>query len=107
MSTRLAPAEGLAFLGCTEVPCYRPAVADDDRTRRRLGDETKSRIADLASGWSVDSPPSEPAAAPDVTEPPRKKQRTIPPPAPGSSERQAFEQTIVVASVADRDDATD
>ncbi len=31
------------------------AVADDERTRRRLGDETKARIADLSSGWAVDS----------------------------------------------------
>jgi hypothetical protein len=103
-------------------------VADDDRTRRRLGDETKSRIADLASGWSVESSPREPGAAspavgppappavaapagasataPDDADPPRKKQRTIPPPAPGSPERKAFEQQIV-ASTNDRDDTTD
>ncbi|MGE0870975.1 MAG: hypothetical protein AB7P03_20590 [Kofleriaceae bacterium] len=31
-------------------------MADDERTRRRLGDETKHRIADLASGWTVDGP---------------------------------------------------
>jgi hypothetical protein len=87
-------------------------VADDDRTRRRLGDETKSRIADLASGWSVESRPNEPAAspaAPDDPDPPRKKQRTIPPPAPGSPERKAFEQQIVASTSErdDRDDATD
>ncbi len=35
-------------------PCYRSRVADDERTRRRLGDETKARIADLSSGWAVD-----------------------------------------------------
>ncbi|MBA3451732.1 MAG: hypothetical protein H0T42_01395, partial [Deltaproteobacteria bacterium] len=29
-------------------------MPDDERTRRRLGDETKARIADLSSGWSVD-----------------------------------------------------
>ena len=29
-------------------------VPDDERPRRRLGDETKERIADLASGWSLD-----------------------------------------------------
>jgi hypothetical protein len=84
-------------------------VADDDRTRRRLGDETKSRIAGLASGWSVDSAPPEPAAAPEDASPPRKKQRTIPPPAPGSPERKAFEQQIIATSQdrADRDDTTD
>jgi len=44
-----------------------PSVPDDDRTRRRLGDETKGRIADLASGWSVDEPAKpnvEPATKP-------------------------------------------
>lgn len=40
-------------------------MPDDERTRRRLGDETKGRIADLASGWSVepDARPAAPAAA--------------------------------------------
>lgn len=33
-------------------------MPDDERSRRRLGDATKSRIADLASGWSVDAPSS-------------------------------------------------
>ena len=37
-------------------------MADDERTRRRLGDETKARIADLSSGWAVD-----PDAAPEAT----------------------------------------
>jgi hypothetical protein len=32
------------------------AVPDDDRKRRRLGDETKGRIADLASGWDAPAP---------------------------------------------------
>jgi hypothetical protein len=54
-----------------------------------VGDETKERIADLASGWSVDSP-----AAP--AEPPkRKKPKTQPPPPPGSAERKALEAKIV------------
>jgi hypothetical protein len=40
-------------------------VPDDERTRRRLGDATKSRIDDLAGGWSLDSPqPAPPATAP-------------------------------------------
>ena len=124
-------------------------MPDDDRTRRRLSDETKGRIADLASGWSVDEPASEPAPATpkppssasgptrlpaktptprprgdetnariaelasgwtvdgaDTPEelpampapPPRKKQRTLPPPPPGSQERKALEAAIVGAT---------
>jgi hypothetical protein len=90
-------------------------VPDDDRTRRRLGDETKARIADLASGWTVESPeppsasqptaplPSAPTVAnatpapstPELSEPGRKKPRTVPPPPPGSVERKALEDHIV------------
>jgi hypothetical protein len=68
-------------------------VPDDDRRRRRVGDETKERIADLASGWSVDAPaaPAEPAPA----APPRKKPKTVPPPPPGSAERKALEDKII------------
>lgn len=36
---------------------YRAAVSDDDRQRRRLGDATKDRIADLADGWSIPGQP--------------------------------------------------
>ncbi|MFN0248086.1 MAG: hypothetical protein ACKV2T_14445, partial [Kofleriaceae bacterium] len=54
-------------------------MPDDERTRRRVSDETKGRIADLASGWSVDPESDEPAPEPD---PPRAKQRTMPPPPP-------------------------
>lgn len=45
-------------------------MPDDERTRRRLGDETKARIADLSSGWSVesDAPPEKTGA---TTPPPR------------------------------------
>ena len=120
-------------------------MSDDDRTRRRLGDETKGRIADLASGWGVDepaapAPPKPPAKTPTPTpkpieaakaprgdetnariadlasgwtvdnadtpedspvlkpEPaptPRKKQKTLPPPPPGSQERKALEAAIL------------
>lgn len=70
------------------------AVPDDERTRRRMGDETKERIADLASGWSVDSSSAPPT--PEVAEPPqRKKPKTLPPPPPGSNERAALERAIV------------
>jgi hypothetical protein len=78
-------------------------VPDDDRNRRRVGDETKERIADLASGWDV-PPPSKPAPEPPAApapEPPaadaprRKKQKTLPPPPPGSAERKALEDAIV------------
>jgi predicted nucleic acid-binding Zn-ribbon protein len=72
-------------------------VPDDDRTRRRLGDETKGRIADLASGWTV-----EPEPAPDTPKPPdakvnapRQKPKTLPPPPPGSHARKALEDSIV------------
>jgi hypothetical protein len=37
-------------------------VADDDRKRRRLGDETQARIDDLAAGWEL---PAGGGAAPD------------------------------------------
>lgn len=125
-------------------------MPDDDRTRRRLSDDTKGRIADLASGWSVDEPaapePKPPAKPPAATPrapspasklpaktptprprgdetnariaelasgwtvdgadtpeespalpavPPRKKQKTLPPPPPGSHERKALEAAIV------------
>jgi hypothetical protein len=83
---------------------YRPPVSDepggtDDRSRRRMGDATKGRIADLASGWEV--PPeakgaaAEPAPPPVKVPPqpavagelPRPKSRTSPPPPPGSPMR--------------------
>src|SRR5436190_4869450 len=119
------------------MPCYRFAVSeDDDRSasaRRRLSDATKARVADLASGWSVDKPvgeetsariadlasgwnvdtadtpeesptipapePQRPAAAvaPASTPAPRKKPRTMPPPAPGSSARKALDAAMVDA----------
>jgi len=94
MSTRLAPglppsrtpSTNLRYVIVRNVP-------DDDRTRRRLGDETKGRIADLASGWSVEG--DAPEAAPEPANAPRKKQKTLPPPPPGSAERKALEEAIV------------
>jgi len=101
--------------------CYCLLVPDDERTRRRLGDATKSRIDDLAGGWSLDTP-SPPAPvkgtpgpapveasetdtiddeSPPVMPPPaavvpgRKKPRTVPPPPPGSDARKALEDAIV------------
>jgi hypothetical protein len=84
------------------APCYRPRVPDDERKGRRLGDETKGRIADLASGWdsnapSVPEPPikreaSGPARVPPDA--PRRKLRTQPPPPPGSQARKALEDKI-------------
>ena len=78
-------------------------MPDDERRRRRIGDETKGRIADLASGWSVDAPaapePTPPAATPAPTAAPaapaRKKPKTQPPPPPGSPERKALEKKII------------
>ena len=90
-------------------------MPDDERTRRRLSDATKGRIADLASGWSVDPEPeadspvpkpvapqptakATPAPAPESPAPfPRKKQKTLPPPPPGSAERKALETAIIDA----------
>lgn len=51
------------FLAAEKRVCYCVRVPDDDRSRRRLGDDTKARIADLASGWTVES---ETAKAPDA-----------------------------------------
>jgi hypothetical protein len=93
-------------------------VPDDERPRRRLGDETKNRIAGLASGWSLEGegegegkepppapvhtpkpvPPAAPptaAATPSPASPTRNKPRTNPPPPPGSAERKALEDKIV------------
>ena len=75
-------------------------MPDDERTRRRLSDATKGRIADLASGWSVDpeAPAPEPQAtpAPEPDAPfPRKKQKTLPPPPPGSEARRQLETAIL------------
>jgi hypothetical protein len=99
--------------GCEpERSCYRVLVPDDERTRRRLGDATRSRIDDLASGWSLDKPsgpaPDKPAPEPeppdtsdtiDEDNPPpptgRKRPRTLPPPPPGSEARKALEEAIV------------
>ena len=72
-----------------------PAVPEDDKPRR-LGDETKGRIDNLSSGWSIEA--VERTATPDVELsklPARKKPRTVPPPPPGSAERKALEQAIV------------
>lgn len=62
-------------------------MPDDERTRRRLGDATRSRIDDLASGWSLDEPstpaPEKPDAEPKATPAPaRGKPLTSPPPPP-------------------------
>ncbi|MBA2543346.1 MAG: hypothetical protein H0V17_27140 [Deltaproteobacteria bacterium] len=82
-------------------------MPDDERTRRRLGDATKSRIADLASGWSVGDEPEptsskpEPTPIPELTPdpepepPPRARRKTQPPPPPGSAERKKLEDAIL------------
>ncbi|HEY5927449.1 MAG TPA: hypothetical protein VIV11_37450 [Kofleriaceae bacterium] len=61
-------------------------MPDDERRRRRLGDETKERIADLASGWSLDGkdePPS-PVSKPAHTPTPKPKPTATPPAATAS-----------------------
>jgi len=86
--------------------CYRErGVPDDERKGRRLGDETKGRIADLASGWTVDGKTPPAPALPIQREPsgptrvprdaPRRETKTAPPPPPGSSARRAFEDKDV------------
>ena len=72
-------------------------MPDDERKGRRLGDETKGRIADLASGWAVDgkTPPApglpikrEPSGPTRVPrDAPRRETKTAPPPPPGSPAR--------------------
>ncbi len=44
-------------------------MPDDERTRRRLGDATKARIDDLASGWSLDGPAASEPGPPDPKAP--------------------------------------
>lgn len=74
-------------------------MPDDERTRRRLGDATKSKIADLADGWTT--APAEPEAEPAVPAPeaapptPRPRAKTLPPPPPGSAQRKALESQIL------------
>ncbi len=79
-------------------------MPDDERTRRRLGDATKSKIADLADGWTTAPPTVEPVAEPaDVRPPdaeaapptPRPRGKTLPPPPPGSAQRKALESQIL------------
>jgi hypothetical protein len=80
-------------------------VPDDERKARRLGDETKGRIADLASGWTVEGDTSSVPERPiqrDASGPasvardtPRRKAKTLPPPAPGSAARKALEDKII------------
>jgi predicted nucleic acid-binding Zn-ribbon protein len=67
-----------------DLPCYRSHVPDDEGRRRRLGDETKNRIADLASGWSLDGPdeplaPVVPAHTPKPVESNRGSSPSQPP----------------------------
>jgi hypothetical protein len=88
-------------------------VPDDERTRRRLGDATKARIEDLASGWSVDPDskvepaplPEPPLATPDATPTsapePRTRRKTQPPPPPGSVARKQLEQQILQTGESD------
>lgn len=81
-------------------------MPNDERKGRRLGDETKGRIAELASGWTVEghslpAPPVPEAALGRRESPVRATQGTLrpagktqPPPPPGSPERRALEDRI-------------
>jgi len=62
--------------------CYCLLVPDDERTRRRLGDATRSRIDDLASGWSLDEPSTPAPEKPQEPKPPSAPVRAKPPTAP-------------------------
>jgi len=87
-------------------------VPDDDRKRRRLGDETKGRIADLASGWDT---PGEPGAAPAAGQPPGpaanaprwKKQTTLPPPPPDSAAQRLEDAILDIDLTEDSDSDSD
>ena len=78
-------------------------MPDDERTRRRLGDATKSKIADLADGWTTTPPGSDAAPEPtvrpasDAAVLPRPRGKTLPPPPPGSPQRKALESQILDA----------
>jgi hypothetical protein len=81
VSTRLASGAEATF---AIRLCYCLAVPDDERKRRRMGDDTRARVDDLASGWTIgpDKPPDKPAPAPAGTpaEPqPATKLETNPP----------------------------
>jgi len=103
--------------------CYRGAVSDDERLRRRLGDATRDRIADLADGWSLPAQPTDAAAkdaggrvgteavdtdrfekesAPEALErhdaPARSKPRTSPPPLPPRAARPTGTPPMVTAA---------
>ncbi len=98
--------------GSTQGYAIVAAVPDDERKGRRLGDETKGRIADLASGWDSNAPPvpeppikreaSSPARVP--SDAPRRNLKTQPPPAPGSAARKALQDKIVELREAYGDD---
>jgi hypothetical protein len=81
-----------------------------------MGDDTKARVDDLASGWTIGAPnppaakvPDKPAPAAQGTPEPaptpvapsssgptgRRKARTVPPPPPGSEARKQLEDAIV------------
>jgi hypothetical protein len=61
-----------------------------------MGDATKARVDDLASGWTIEPDKAEPPAAPEPDAPTgRKRPRTMPPPPPGSEARKALEAAIV------------
>ena len=55
------------------------------------GDETNARIAEISTGWSLESSEAPPP-------PPRKRTKTLPPPPPGSQERKALEAAILDAN---------
>ncbi|HWO18666.1 MAG TPA: hypothetical protein VNO30_07810 [Kofleriaceae bacterium] len=74
-------------------------MSDDERKRRRLGDETKARIADLASGWDI---PSASSGAPDAgakpgapASAPRRAQPKTQPPPPSAAARRGLDDVLL------------
>jgi len=67
------------------------------------------RIADLASGWTVESDPLPDPDPPVAQEPsaprPRRAAKTLPPPPPGSAERKELEDKIVELTEDEADEA--
>ncbi|MFT3699839.1 MAG: hypothetical protein QM831_42235 [Kofleriaceae bacterium] len=89
-------------------------MPDDERTRRRLGDATKSRIDGLASGWSLDEPSAKrpPTEVPDELDDdelieesaPDESRTKLPVPTPLPDPRDS--EPVVIASKPPRPDST-
>ena len=96
----------MGFFGPDRGACYCAPVSDDDRQRRRMGDATKDRIADLADGWSVPAQPAEtrkktPSKPPPTPPPPPPRATPVPKDAPprGQAPRAPSDPQEAIATV--------